>query len=417
MRTTSTLEVAGAPTSIQLRPRIQHAARWLFRLVDPAHPTQADPLLAPEAFIDQGDPAGAVNPVVGFLLPDHVDEALEFFDVAGTPLGQLGHDEITGAVSWEPAPGRPLPPNAGPLAGLDDHTRLAGLLATGVVQADVAARAADEPPSASALSALLRAIDTTLWSVDTFGALGSPSVAGLVGRPIAIVRATLRLELPDDLLNVFVAEAGGPDARRAAFAALNDQRFPVRVGDLRRSDDSVLGFFVDDDYLHLHVVDKVVASAALESGRHKGFLGLLGDTPKPEPIAHDYVEAEDTLWIRPDQVLRLTLLMLPAGKVHMTSGILPRKELALGDDWVTPGLVKLMPSLRVGPVLVDPAEIQLPLVNLLGDEQTFTRRSGPLTWRDDPIVAATQTALLPRMPHEVQEGWVRVTPGDTAEEA
>ena len=69
-----------------------------------------------------------------------------------------------------------------------------------------------------------------------------------------------------------------------------------------------------------------------------------------------------------------------------------------------------MPSLRVGPVLVDPAEIRLPLVNLLGDNQTFTRRTGPLTWRDDPIVAATQTALLPRMPHEVEEGWVRVTP-------
>jgi hypothetical protein len=65
-------------------------------------------------------------------------------------------------------------------------------------------------------------------------------------------------------------------------------------------------------------------------------------------------------------------------------------------------------------VLVDPSEIRLPLIRLLGDKQTFTRRTGPLTWRDDPIVAATQTALLPRMPHEVQEGWVRVTPEETA---
>ena len=43
---------------------------------------------------------------------------------------------------------------------------------------------------------------------------------------------------------------------------------------------------------------------------------------------------------------------------------------------------------------------------------TFTRRTGPLTWRDDPIVAATQAALLPRMPHEAQEGWIRVLPQD-----
>jgi hypothetical protein len=64
---------------------------------------------------------------------------------------------------------------------------------------------------------------------------------------------------------------------------------------------------------------------------------------------------------------------------------------------------------RVGPLLVDPAEIRLPLVTLLGDRQTFSRRTGELTWRHDPIVAATQTAYLPTLPHEVEEGWIRVT--------
>ena len=102
--------------------------------------------------------------------------------------------------------------------------------------------------------------------------------------------------------------------------------------------------------------------------------------------------------------------MLPSGRAHLTSGVLPRKDLALADSWVTPGLAKVMPSVRVGPVLVDPAEIRLPLVSLLGDKQTFTRRTGELTWRDDPILAATQTAYLPRLPHEAQEGWIRVSP-------
>jgi hypothetical protein len=70
----------------------------------------------------------------------------------------------------------------------------------------------------------------------------------------------------------------------------------------------------------------------------------------------------------------------------------------------------LVPSVRVGPLLVDPAEIRLPLVDLLGDKQTFTRRTGPLTWKDDPIVAASETAYLPTTPHEIQEGWIRVSP-------
>ncbi|MEX2282225.1 MAG: hypothetical protein WEE89_07055 [Gemmatimonadota bacterium] len=413
--TTTTLEVPSVSAGMRLRPRFQHAGRWLWRLVDPALPATADPTTAREAFVDQLDPVLAVNPVVGFLLPDHIDEALEFFSVGSEPLGQLMHDAVSGAVVWETAPGRPLPPDAGPLAGLDAHTRIAGEIAAGLVQADLAARTENSTATGSALSALLRAIDTTLWTVDTFASVGSPTVAGLIGRPVAIVRATLRLEVPDDLAEVSTPD---PELRRAAFEMLTEQRFPIQLGTLERSDDALLGFFVDDDYAHVHLVDKVVAAQALESGRHRGQLGLLGNVTAPalDPLVHPYVVEEDVLWVRPGQTLRLTMLMLPAGKVHLTSGILPRKSLALADDWVTPGLARVMPSVRVGPVLVDPSEIRLPLVALLGDKQTFTRRTGPLTWRNDPIVAATQTALLPRLPHEVQEGWIRVTP-EAAEEA
>jgi hypothetical protein len=414
--TTSHLAVDGLPAGMRLRPRVQHKARWLFRLVDPAQPGDTLPAELREAFVDQLDPAAAVNPVAGFLLPDHIDESLEAFTVDGTPIGEVGHDAVTGAVTWEPAPGLPLPPDAGPLQGLDQQARIVGEIVAGLVQADAAARNAGTPPPSSTLSALLRAVDTTLWTVDTFAAVGSSTVAGLVGRPIAVVRASLTLDAPDDLDEVEVVAPAGPEARQAAFAAMREQRFPVRLGTLTRSDDALLGFYVDDDYAHLRLVDKVVAAQALDSGRLRGHLGLLGSvtTPTVEPLHHPYVVPDGTLWLRPGQTARLTLLMLPVGRVHLTSGILPRKQLALADDWVTAGLRRLVPSVRVGPVLVDPAEIRLPLVTLLGDQQTFTRRTGPLTWRDDPIVAATQTAYLPRLPHEAQEGWVRVTPGDAA---
>jgi len=412
--TTLDLTVPGTPAAIRLRPRIQHLARWLFRLVDPGQPAGTAPAELREAFVDQLDPASAVNPVAGFLLPDHIDEALEAFTTAGEPIGQLGHDAVNGSVIWETAPGRPLPPDAGPLADLPATARITGEIAAGLVAADAVARDSADPPAGSALSALLRAIDTTLWTVDTFAAIGSPTVAGLVGRPVAVVRATLRLEVPDDLDEVDVVAAGGADARRAAFDAVREQRFPVRLGALTRTDDALLGFYVDDDYSRLYLVDRVVAAHAVASGRHQGHLGLLGavSTPPVDPLDHPYLVPDGTLLVRPGQTVRLTLLMLPVGRVHLTSGVLPRKHLALSDGWVSPGLRRLVPSVRVGPVLVDPAEIRLPLVNLLGDRQTFTRRTGPLTWRDDPIVGATQTAYLPRLPHEAQEGWVRVTPED-----
>lgn len=408
--TTLPLEVAGKPASIRLTPRIQHGARWLLRLVDPGADLSADPTSAAEAYVDQLRGPDAVTPISGFLLPDHVDEALEVFDRDGSPLGQVMHDPVTDAVMWEPAPGRPLPPDAGPLAGVPAHGQHAALLAAGLVQADITARHSDAPASRSSLSAMLRAIDSTLWSVDTFAGLGSPTVAGLVGRPIAVVRATVMLDAPDDLDEVDVQAPGGAEARAAAFAALRDLEFPFRIGELGRSDDAVLGFFVDDDYTRFHIVDKVVASTAPQSGRHLGHLGLLGAAPVVDPIDHPFIVPEDTLTIRAGQVRTLTILMLPAGKLHLTSGILPRKALQLADVWVTPGLEKVSPSVRVGPVLVDPAEIRLPNVSSLPKGQVFTRRTGPLTWRDDPILAATTSAYLPKMPHEIQEGWIRVGP-------
>ena len=118
-------------------------------------------------------------------------------------------------------------------------------------------------------------------------------------------------------------------------------------------DDGLLGFFVDDDYRAFHIVDKVVAAEAFDSGRGKGQLGTYGTTPITPavvPIDNAYVLAEDELRIHPGQTIALTLLMHPAGRVHLTSGTHPRKWLQLQRDWVAPGLAVMAPSARVGPV-------------------------------------------------------------------
>ena len=404
-------EIDGAPAVLRIRPRLLRPARWMFRLVDPADRSAS----ARDANIDQVTPASMVNPVAGFLLPDHIDEALEFFDTAGTPLGQLMHEPFGGGVTWEIAPGRAGPADAGPLYDLIGAQELLGLIAAGCVTVDATARGGlpIQDGQESALSAMLRAIDSTLWTVDTFSALGTEHIAGLVGRPIAVVRALLRLEIDDDLDELDLSDADRRLAREAAYAELADRAFAVRLGELTRRDDGLLGFFVDDDYRRLHVVDRVVRDGALDGGHGRGHFGTYGTTPQlpaPRPIDHPYVHAEDELRVRPGQVLRLTLLMHPAGRVHLTSGVLPRKSLALARDWTQPGLSVIAPSVRVGPVLIDPGEVRLPKISVFPKDQLWTRRTSPDTWRDDPIVAATQSALLPEMPHEVQEGYIRVSP-------
>jgi hypothetical protein len=313
---------------------------------------------------------------------------------------------------WEIAPGRDGPPDAAPGFGLAGSQAVLGWIGAGLVGADVQARNAADPPTESALSALLRAIDTTLWTVDTYAALGSEHIAGLVGRPIAVVRARLWLELrPED--DIDLSDPQRAAERVAAETALAAVPFPVRLGELTRADDGLLGFFVDDDYQHFHVVDRVVAELARESGRQRGQLDVLGRNPampQIRSIEHPYVVADDELALHLGQTITLTLLMHPAGNCHLTSGILPRKAIALARDWVAPGLARISPSLRTGPVLVDPAQLRLPKVSVFGEKQVFTRRDTPSSWKTDPILAATQTALLPDAPANVQEGWIRVAP-------
>jgi hypothetical protein len=50
----------------------------------------------------------------------------------------------------------------------------------------------------------------------------------------------------------------------------------------------------------------------------------------------------------------------------------------------------------------------MPKPSVLPEEQAWTRRDTPTSWKDDPIEAATQFAYLPDISHEAQEGYIRV---------
>ncbi len=384
-----------------LRPRLNQPARLLLRMVDAADDTR-------EAGVDQA--AESVSPLVGWLLADHADEAVELFDPEGTPLGQLTHDGLSGAVAWEGPPGDRAPVGTQPGAALSGDPRLKHLrgLVTALLERDALERAAAVTRSDTPLEALLRVIDTTSATVGLGGQTGTEHLAHLVGRPIAVVRATLRLDVEPEPAFPTLSQADRA-ARTASWAALAGWAFPVRLGALTRLDDGLLGFWVNDDYGRLHPVHPSVLTKATPSARHQGdFAAVAASTTSPRPIDSPSVAHDPTVPVRPGQTVRLTLLMDPAARVHATSGLLPRKAISLLRDWFAEALDRVVPSFRVGPVLVDPTTIRMPLAAALGRDQAWTRRDGPTSWHDDPIAAATQQALLPETPAVVHEGYLRV---------
>lgn len=412
----------GGARALSLPPRLSLPARIMWRFVDPADP---GPNPA-EGQLDQAQPSRTISPISGYILPDFMDESIEFFDRDGTPLGEVIHDPVTGGLIWEGGVGREGPAVTMPEEGLSPSARACGRIAQGMIDADIAQRANPETEELeSPLSAFLRAVDTTMWSVDASLAFSGATIAGLVGRPVAVVSSLLWLDIPQDLSQTGAfgenaAAIGDMLIREAVFEAVKTRAFDVRLGELAKGHDGLYGYFVGDDFQRFNLIEKQVGEAARFNSNGKGFRALLGtiagqigsdSLPAPSPLDCPYISASEALPLHSGQKVRLTLLMHPSARVHATSGILPRKSLELLRDWVAPGLGRIAPSARVGPVIIDPDKVRLPKIAAFGANQTWTRRDSPITWRDDPILSATQAALLPDGRVTVEEGYIRIAPG------
>lgn len=384
--------VPGQDELVALPPRFTAPARLSFRFVDGAG-SGAEATLDPQT-------GNTISPVCGYLMPNHLDGALEFFGINGSNLGFVRPQDNT-AIVWEEAPGIPSTVGQDPQRAIPNP--FAAGIAKGLLQWGMTDAGLEGRPD-NALQALLRVIDSTLWSIDPFGHAGDEHLAMLVGHPVVAVRARLRLELEEpiltDIANVTVV--------------------PVRLGALTHWQDGLLGYFVNDDYTVLHCSDAAAAGLARLVGPNQGFLqpinlvpghfdNFVADTGST-PVSHAYVDTSGSMWIRPNQNVNLTLLVEPLTVVHATAGLLPRKQIGLRREWVADALAKLSPTFRFGPLLVDPKRIRMPIPTDIRGTWSWDYRADANTWAELPITNATQDALLPLDPPSGTEGWMRLTP-------
>jgi hypothetical protein len=349
------------------------------------------------------------SPVCGFLMPNHLDGSLEFFNADGSGAGTLQPND-QGLVAWQGAPGLPSTAGQDPAPALSNS--YAAQLASSLIDWGVADASQSREP---ALAALLRTIDSTLWTVDPFGHQGDEHLALLLGHPICVMRGLLRLDVADPVVTA--------DGTLATV--------PVRLGNLTQWGDGLLGYFVNDDYTRLYVADAAAAGMARQIGPQQGFLqqinlvapfyatfaddvagNVTSDTPIPgaTPVSHPYVDTTGLLWIRPNQTINLTLLVEPFNTVHATAGRVPRKEIGMRRTWVNAGLAAIAPTFSFGPVLVDPKTIRMPLATDINGTWVWDNRADAVAWAENPVTNATDNALLGSDPPTASEGWLKLVP-------
>ncbi|MCF3106272.1 hypothetical protein IPZ58_32570 [Streptomyces roseoverticillatus] len=333
---------------IQLPPRLPQAARLGLDLMDAARDAHR------ATHLDDG------SPLAGWIVPNLVDGSLTAYAPDGTALGLLRWAYRIGRpvreAVWTPLPG------AAP-AGLDAlraefphvHALITWFQGAG----------ADGSP----LPAAMDLLETSL--VDIVPTAGAASAA-LAGRPLALVRCRLHLDLdgppPTDpgWQHIFDHEPPRPE--------FTGYSWPVRLGERLRMGDGLVGYFADAD-------PGVLRTVVAPDGAHPR-IAAIGDGTH--------------LRVTAGTAQHLTLLVDPHAPVHATTGLLPTTTLEIPHRFTDGPLNRMRTVLRTGPLLTPAAALQEGTVALpvrTVDDQTWTwaERAVDGTWARFATSAASTT--------------------------
>jgi len=258
----------------------------------------------------------------------------------------------------------------------------------------------------AAFRAFWQAADDAIPQIVPAAPASRAGLAALVGRPLALVQASLLLQRQGlaALDQTYATLSGGQ------FAATDHQAggvgFPVVLGDLERLDDGLVGYF------------KQAANGGYDTATFYSQAATGSDPavviPSPTNLL---LGAQATSETAPDTepfATKLLMLIDPRAAVHATMGILPTQSLVIPPDQYTDTLAGLELSFPVKPLLRAAGGLAVPLPAAAGYAWSWiTEESTRLgtRWAVDPeLQPPTAGALWQYSPQTLTEGWLRLNP-------
>lgn len=342
---------------VRLAPRLMQPARINFRW------------LAAESDEQEMNDHPATTPICGWLLTNNLDNSLMIYDNQGKALGSLVNKGSDAQPTWEPAPG-------GGADAIDKITDIKNLHLQKMV-ANIKSYGADF------LSDFITAIDNALENIEPENFAQHQDIALLMGRPIALVRASVNLELQ----GLPALHQGWNEFRQDLERVTRDDNgfsdvtFPIRIGEYKQFNDGTVGYWKDNksenyegDVFYAPQSDDAVEIKDIHLKTHKTDPLTIFQSLKSQPHI-------------------LSMLIDPRGLVHATSGILPAKAIRIPPDQYAAALQAIEITFLSTPILTDVGKIRLPLPAEAGYQWSWLQDEGG-TWSEVSTTGVIQKQIV-----------------------
>jgi len=339
----------------------------------------------------------ATSPVCGWIVPNHLDLSLAFYDADGSPIGSFGLEH--GASVYRTRAGNTANPQDSLAADI-------GAVGHPLVNAHVARLMRFiSGRSAGFLTDLMATIEASSTFINPASFAQDVSLSVLVGRPLAIVRTVQSISTAGAVLPASQANNTSADALSQAVtnrwfdyavrqahtcAGLDQVRIPVRLGELTDIDDGLVAFLPEADGPQPY---QTVYSAAAPDNHANGVV-----RPGPDTV-------ELTLNGPP---LTFTALVDPRAPVHVTTGVLPTATMQIPPDQYLRAMQQLAVTFVTRPVLSGQPGLRLPLPAETGFSWSWVapgEAPAPLAPQSTPDIPAYGYS-----PQRLLEGWLDLIP-------
>jgi len=373
MHIAENLNVLNREQLVTLSPRIIQPTRLSFRWcaanTDKLEESSSDP---------------STSPVCGWILPDYLDQSLDIYEATGEKCGSLKMTTVGAKVQlqWHTPPG--IAATANPAERITNRYLLnfvKGLLDFRDNE--------NQPAGGEALRHLFDLCTGTALFLDASTAQQSPGIAGLMGQPVALVRASLKLELlglpaqPQNNEHTITEEI------KKQPPGLSNLSFPVALGDSRNSKDGMIGYFIDKS-------DKGFAAMHIAFGM------------KRPPS--NYFNTNDIMLTFSEVATGVTILMDPRGGVQADAGLLPSNLITLPPVHTEQGLKHMELDMMVAPFLGSLVEPFIPVGAEPNRQWVLKQKTKDGNWKQANVDNQTPLQTGSLNTQVIQEGYLSLQP-------